>query len=165
MNFNSLPPRLQPCLPQNVVQRSWRNVVSRVSSDGNTPSLTCMLELTGSCQRCYSNLGLPSRLRSQELRELLYGQTCAIQNGGQGSGIEVSVCGDYHLCEGVISPHYNVAAPLAPAIETGPLQCPHYLCARKASRQSHQPPPISTSTVSLPTSVGTGSPSSTKAST
>ena len=45
-HFTSLPPLAQPCLPKHVVQRTRRNVISWVSSSGDTPHLICVLELT-----------------------------------------------------------------------------------------------------------------------
>ena len=71
----------------------------------------------------------------------------------------------YNLGERVITPQDNVTSLLPLKVESSLLESPHYLVTRKAARQPGHVATTSASMLSLPTSVGTGSPSSMRAST
>ena len=104
------------------------------------------------------------RLRLQEIKKLFDRQVGRRENGGKSARVDRPMSRDHDLGERSITAVDEVTATLSFEVEAGLLERATHLPVAEASRKMPQRTATSTSTVSRPTSVGTGRPSSSRAS-
>ena len=104
------------------------------------------------------------RLRLTQIKKLFDRKVGRSQNCGKSARVDRPMRRDHDLGERSITAVHEVTTALSFEVEAGPLECATHLPVAEASRKMAQRTATSTSTVSRPTSVGTGRPSSIRAS-